>query len=140
MVFADGTYEGKPYLAAVTRATMAGSKTQLRRVIPLLQAARESVEGGDVNAMGKLKEAVALLGEDTDPAQLKEIQDQFPTLNEGERKNLANFVRSGLHQVKATLLKEIEAPEKGGQLVGDSLAGEWIAKTKERYEKWLSAL
>jgi hypothetical protein len=140
VVFADGTYEGKPYLAAVTKARMMGSKRQLRRVLPLLQTAWESTDGRDGNVLTTLKEAVSLLSEDADPAQLNELQSQFPTVDEGGRKNLANFVRSGLHHVKATLLKEIEAFEKAGRPTGGSSAREWIGKTQANYERWLSAL
>lgn len=140
VVFTDGTYEGKPYLAAVTKAQVMGSRTQLKRVMSLLQTVWESADNTDVDALTRLRELVSLLSEDADPAQLKELQGQFPTLSEGERKNLANFVRSGLHNVKATLLKEIEALQKQGQPTSGSSVREWIPKTKDRYERWLSAL
>jgi hypothetical protein len=55
-------------------------------------------------------------------------------------KNLANFMRAGLHSVKATLLKEIETLEKTGQPQRNVLSKEWISKTQEKYERWLSAL
>jgi hypothetical protein len=140
VVFEDGTYEGGAYLAAVINAQRAGNKTQLGRVIPILQTARESADDAGVSVLTRLKEAASLLSEDADPARLKESQNQFPTLNEGERKNLVNFMRSGLHKVKATLLKEIEAFEKKGQPMSGGLTREWISETKERYERWLSAL
>jgi len=140
VVFEDGTYEGKPYLAAVTRAQMVGSKVQLGRVIALLQAAREPTGEINVRALTGLKEAISVLSEDVDPGQLKDLQAQFPSLDEGAKKNLANFVRSGLHKVKATLLKEIAAFEKEGQLTSGSSVTEWVGKTKDRCEKWVSAL
>jgi hypothetical protein len=139
VVFTDGTYEGKPYLAAVTRAQVMGSATQLKRVLPLLQTTLESTAGTDGDVLTRLKETVSLLGEDAAPAQLNELEGQFPTLKEGERKNLENFVRSGLHNVKATLLKEIAAFEKAGQPTS-SLASGWLLKTRDKYERWLSAL
>lgn len=140
VVFADGTYEGKPYLAAVTRAGAAGSKEQLGRVLPLLQAARESSAGADENPLAGLKRAVSLLAEDVDPVRLKEVQDQFPTLDEGGKANMANFMRAGLHAVKATLLKEVEAFERAGRPQGGVSLREWVSKTEEKYERWLSAL
>ena len=73
-------------------------------------------------------------------AQLKELEEQFPNLNVNERENLANFIKSGLNYVKTTLVKEIDAFEKGGQQRNRNLIREWLVKTKERYEKWLSAL
>ena len=139
VVFTDGTYEGKPYLAAVTKAQMAGSKIQLRRVLRLLQGVKESTAGFDENPLAGLKKAVSLLSEDFDPNQLQALQDEFPTLDEVLSKNLANFMRAGLHSVKATLLNEIETLEKTGQ-PQRSLSKEWISKTQEKYERWLSAL
>jgi hypothetical protein len=140
VVFEDGTYEGKPYLAAVTKAQMVGSKAQLGRVLALLQAAR--VLGGetDVRALTELKEAISALSEDPDPGQLNNVLDKFPRLDEAGKKNLAGFVRSGLHSVKATMLKEIEAFEKDGQPTSGSLVNEWVGTTKDRCEKWVSAL
>jgi hypothetical protein len=140
VVFTDGSYEGKPYLAAVTRAQTMGSKTQLRRVLQLLQSIHESTADLDENALTGLKKSVSLLGEDVDPNQLKELQDQFPTLDEGQRQGPSNFMRAGLHSVKANLLKEIETFEKTGQSQRSVLIKEWISKTQEKYERWLSAL
>jgi len=116
-----------------------GSKTQLRRVLRLLQGVKESTASFDENPLAKLKKSVSLLGEDFEPNQLKALQDEFPTLDEVLCKNLANFMRAGLHSVKATLLKEIETLEQTGQ-PQRSLSKEWISKTQEKYERWLSAL
>jgi hypothetical protein len=140
VVFADGTYEGKPYLAAGTKAQMMGSRRQLRRVLPLIQTALVSMDSGDGNVLTKLKEAVSLLSEDSDPSQLNDLQGQFSTLDDGMRKNLVNFERAGLHNVKANLLKEIGAFGKADEPTSGSSAREWIVKTHERYERWLSAL
>ena len=139
VVFTDGTYEGKPYLAAVTKAQTAGSKTQLRRVLQLLQSVQNSTASVDENPLTGLKRSVSLLSEDVEPTQLNKIQDDFPTLDEVLSKNLANFMRAGLHSVKATLLKEIETLEKTGQ-PQRSVLTEWISKTQEEYQRWLSAL
>jgi hypothetical protein len=139
VVFTDGTYEGKPYLAAVTRAQTAGNKTQLRRVLQLLQSVQESKTDSNENPLTGLKRSVSLLSEDVEPTQLKKVQHEFPTLDEVLSKNLSNFMRAGLHSVKATLLKEIETLEKTGQPQG-SVLSEWISKTQEKYERWLSAL
>jgi len=38
------------------------------------------------------------------------------------------------------LLKEIAAFEKEGQLTSGSSVTEWVGKTKDRCEKWISAL
>jgi len=140
VVFTDGTYEGEPYLAAVTKAQTVGSKTQLRRVLQLPQSVKESTAGFDENPLTGLKKSVSLLSEDFEPNQLKELQAEFPTLDEVLCKNLANFMRAGLHSVKAMLLKEIETFEKKDQPQSSILINEWISKTQEKYERWLSAL
>jgi hypothetical protein len=140
VVFTDGTYEGKPYLAAVTKAQTAGSKTQLKRVLQLLQSVQESSAGFDESPLPGLKKSVSLLSEDFEPNQLKQLQDEFPTLDEVLCKNLANFMRAGLHTVKATLLKEITTLEKTGQPRRSVLIEKWISKTQDKYERWFSAL
>ena len=141
VVFEDGTYEGEPYLAAVNRAERAGNKAQLERVVPLLRAAREAADGGDLKSiLAGLKQDVAHLGEDAGAAQLKELQNRYPTLNDEGKGNLANFLRTGLHKVKTAVLKDIEAFESGATATSGGAAGEWLLKTRERYEKWLSAL
>jgi len=141
VVFEDGTYEGEPYLAAVTRAERVGSKTQLGRVVPLLRTAREAADGGDLKSvLVGLKEDVSRLGEDAGAAQLKELQNRYPTLSDEGKRNLANFLRTGLHKVKTAVLKDIEAFERGTRPASGGAVGEWLLKTRERYEKWLSAL
>jgi hypothetical protein len=140
VVFTDGTYEGKPYLAAVTKAQTAGSKTQLRRVLQLLQSVEDATSGFDEKPLTGLKKSVSLLSEDFEPNQLKELQDEFPTLDEVSCKNLANFIRAGLHSVKTAFLKDIETLEKTGQPQRSVLIKEWISKTQEKYERWRSAL
>jgi hypothetical protein len=37
-------------------------------------------------------------------------------------------------------MQEIDAFEKGGQQIKSNQIRDWLGKTKERYEKWLSAL
>jgi hypothetical protein len=140
VVFEDGSYEGAPYLAAVTRGQMMGSKAQLGRILPLLQAALESTDGARVSALLDVKERVLAISEEVETARLKELEGQFPNLNVNEKENLPNFIKFGLHYVKTTLVKEIDAFEKGGRQINGSLVREWLVKTKERYEKWLSAL
>ena len=93
VVFEDGTYEGKPYLAATINAKMAGNKTQSARVIPILQTAQDSADDAGASVLTRLKEATSLLSDDADPARLKESRNRFPTLSEGERENLVNFMK-----------------------------------------------
>jgi hypothetical protein len=87
-----------------------------------------------------VKESVLDLSEEVDTSRLKELQDQFPSLNVGEKNILSNYIKWGLHHVKATLMKEIDAFEERGQQTNSSEIREWLGKTKEKYEKWLSAI
>ena len=119
---------------------MVGSKAQLRRMLPLVQASWESTDTTGEEMLTRLKESVWLLGEDIDPAQLKELKGQFPTLNEDERKNLANFARFGLNKVKSTFLKDMNALGKAGRPLSRSSVREWLSKTRDDCERWLSAL
>lgn len=140
VVFEDGSYEGEPYLAAVTGAEMSGSRTQLGRVVRLLRTAREAAEDDTAGALPGLKEEVSRLGEDAGAAQLNTLHGQYPTLSADARPNLVNFTRFGLHKVKTTLLKDIEAFEREPRPPGGEALRGWLSKTRERYERWLSAL
>jgi hypothetical protein len=140
VVFADGTYEGNPLLAAVIKAQMTGCKIQLSRVLPLLQSALDGVSDNPVRALQEMKERVLAAREEVESSQLKELQDQFSNLGAEEKKNLAGSVKWGLHYVKVTVGKEIDAFEKGNRQMSGETIREWLLKTKERYEKWFAAL
>jgi hypothetical protein len=140
VVFEDGTYEGNPFLAAGIRGNMMGCKVQLGHALPLLKTALEATEGGRVGALLDMKERALALSEEVDASRLKELQDQFPSLDVNEKNILSNYIKWGMHHVKATLIKEIDSFEKGGQQTNSNQIREWLGKTKERYEKWLSAL
>jgi hypothetical protein len=140
VVFEDGTYEGSPFLAAGIRGQMMGCKVQLGHVLPLLKTALEATDGDQADALRDVKESVLDLSEEVDTPRLKELQDQFTGLNAGEKNILSNYIKWGLHHVKATLVKEIDAFEERGQQTNSSQIREWLGKTKEKYEKWLSAI
>ena len=127
-------------IAAVTKAQMMGNKTQLKRVLSLLQTAGVLTDGIDENLLPRLREDVSLLSDDSDPSQLTKLWDQFSNLDEGGEAESDKFARSGLHQVKTYLLKELEAREKTGQPMSGSFARDWILKTQDRYNQWLSVL
>lgn len=140
VVFEDGTYEGSPFLAAGIRGQMMGCKVQLGHVLPLLKTALEATDGDQADALRDVKETVLDLSEEVDTSRLKELQDQFPGLNAGEKDILSNYIKWGLRHVKGALVKEIDVFEERGQQTDSSQIREWLGKTKEKYEKWLSAI
>lgn len=140
VVFADGSYEGKPYLAATKRGEDVGSKQQLERVLHLLEAALESTEVAPKQTLLNLRQDAALLSEEIDIVWLKKLQQNFPTLNDNERNNLPNFVKYGLHQVKKDFLKELGDYEKTEKLADRSSERDWLMKAEVKYRKWQETL
>lgn len=138
VVFADGTYEGKPFLAGVQRAGMLGNRLQLDRVLPLIQNALDATDFN--SALSRFKEAVSALDEIVEHASSEELTSQFPTLSEGEKDNLLIFAKAGLRQVKSDVASAIAEFERSLGQAANSEFKAWLDKEKEKYEKWRSKL
>lgn len=136
VVFVDGSYEGRPYLAAVQRGETMGSKIQLTRVLRLLEAAIGNPEKEWGHILRQLKDDAASLSEEVSPASVDNLKRSFPTLNDAEKQNLTNFVKVGLHRVKIDLLTEISGFEKSASLPAISAVQAWLLKTEAKYKRW----
>ncbi|HYG80586.1 MAG TPA: hypothetical protein VD861_09375 [Pyrinomonadaceae bacterium] len=138
VVFADGTYEGKPDLAMWQRARAVGSKLQIDRILTLIQNALET--GDDASALERFKEAVSSLGETAGPEFLEELRSQFQGSSQGQEDNMRGVVRSCLHNLKAGLKNAIAEFESGAKQAADNSFKTWLEGKKEAYESWRSRL
>lgn len=139
VVFEDGTYEGEPFLAALINALMAGSKAQLEQVLALLREAFEATGDSNKDVVLNLKRGASGLSEEAEPAQIKELGARFRTLDDYQKPNLKTYATLGLHDVKASLLKDIDEFERGNA-ADSGLLRAWLSKTRDKYGKWLNAL
>lgn len=138
VVFTDGTYEGKPYLAGSQRAAALGSKMQLDRILPLIENA---LDAADVNAaLDQFKEDVSSLDEIVDPTSFEVLMQEFPTLNETQRNSMFNSVRGGLHKIKSYLLSRLADFERTSKQTANSSFKDWLLKEKELSERLRSKL
>jgi hypothetical protein len=138
VVFTDGTYEGKPYPAAIKRAEDIGHRQQLDKVLSLIDAAL--VAANTDSAIGEFKAAVSSLDIVAGSTSLDQIESEFPTLNADQKRNLMNSVRGGLHVVKRCLTLDIAELERGPKQTSNSASRHWLEKEKEKYERWRSKL
>lgn len=135
VVFADGSYEGRPYLAALQRGEALGSQTQLTRVLRLIEAALGSQEES-AQVLGRLKDEALSLSEAVGPAAVENLKQSFPALSDAERLNLTKFVKAGLHLVKVDLLTEINGFVQSTSRPETSSLQAWLLKTEAKYKKW----
>ena len=85
VVFADGSFEGEPDVAAEMAADMTGERLQLTGVIPLLRKVAAS-PSGDPDQLNNLQKEIAALSEDFDPAVAADLIERFATASEDHAK------------------------------------------------------
>jgi hypothetical protein len=139
--FDDGSYEGDANAAAKIRAFLIGEKTQVGKVVPLFQDALNEKDPNVSQAIEKFRMSVDSLSKEVDPDVLRKLQEAFPGLNQEAKAGLKIPLEVSLNRVKFDLLKSLQELERAnGQSLNAGVFQEWLAKTKERYEKWLSRL
>lgn len=133
-VFADGNYEGEPALAALFKGTALGNRKNLERVIDIFRTATDPEEL--VSQLNDLKDR---LNEDTDPAWAAQLHLMLPAMPANSTDALNGFVRSGMHQVKVSVERDVRYFELVKQRKNPELIKQWLEVTKEKYERWLNA-
>lgn len=137
VVFADGTFEGDPSGATSFKSIRASEKTELLRLIPLLENAMSSP--ADVrDALKNLERDVRFPGTGSATATGPNASTT-PTMTPPESgRNQAN-VETFFPPIRADLVKEIR------QLLSDDRLDKtryvrWLGFTKRRFERWLARL
>jgi hypothetical protein len=140
VVFADGSYEGKPHLARLIAAKSIGATVQLDRVLPLIATALDSTGVDKAELVTNLKEAVSALDVGVQPAYADQLRMQFSTLDEDELKGYYGSIVLGLEQVKGGMLGDLNKFTKDLEKDPNASVRGWLAKEQERYEKWRAQL
>ena len=130
LVFADGTYEGDAEPAAEFRGFVAGRKTELERIVPVL----ENTLAGDVSAKS-LRADLSALSYDVNPSDVAELAIAFPDI---KRERLQWLIEASVHLVRRELLAEVERFEQRGYRKESFRS--WLTHTKDRYSNWLARL
>src|SRR6185295_18068061 len=127
LVFEDGTYEGDVQPAASYRGWTAGRKTELERIVPVLENALA------LNASAEsLRTDLSALSFDSNPADVAELAQAFPGV---KRERLQTSVEVSIHGVRRELLKDLESFQQRGH--GKEDFRSWLKRTRDRYSAWL---
>ncbi len=138
-VFADGSYEGAPGLAAMIKGDAIGNRKHLARVVAALNelSSREVLSSAQV--IYELRALVAMLDETADSYLMDELQSDFPMLGPESIPALSRYLRHGQHEVKSYLLGDVGQLESAaGKTENEKAIAVWLPRTKAKYEYWLA--
>lgn len=134
-VFRDASYQGDARTAATFRGNMVGRKIQVEKVVHMLRTfaaeSRPSLEN--------FKNQIAGLPNDVDIAAVDDIVRDLSGFTEQMRLEIKDSVDIGSSGVKIDLLKELQQFVDAQAPVPHAFR-DWLVRTKERYEDWLSRL
>jgi len=132
-LFTDGSYEGDIDNAMGFIGAKKGRKTQLARVIELLEKA-----ANEKSNVTSLKDKITTLDIVADPAAVEELRQQFPQERPiGRSKTL---IEIGLVQMREDVLKELVEFGIHSRYSDPSAFTTWLTSTKERYQVWLNRM
>lgn len=130
LVFEDGSYEGDPKSAASLRGFAAGSKTELTRLVPVLESALAMSD-----SLENLRRQLNDVSVAVDSADVAALSEAFPGI---ESKRLQLSLEAATHGVKRDVLKELDSFEKSRHQAGEYQT--WLTNLKGRYADWLARL
>jgi hypothetical protein len=133
-VFADGTFEGQSGLAALIKGAAFGNRLRLERVVQALRNAGDN----PTEIESQLKYLQDSINEETEPYMIETLRTILPPLPPDATPVLEGFIRSGMHDVKVNLIRDVnrfESLKRAGNL---RLTETWTPLTKAKYERWLA--
>ena len=133
-VFADGSFEGQSGLPALIKGAAFGNRLRLESVVQALRNA-----GDDPTEIeSQLKYLQDSINEETEPYMIETLRTILPPLPPDATPVLEGFIRSGMHDVKVNLIRDVnrfESLKRAGNL---GLTETWTPLTKAKYERWLA--
>ena len=130
LVYEDGTYEGEAEPAATYLGFAAGRKTELKRIVPVLESALVTSA-----SLEEVRLQLVNLSYDADDADVASLAKVFPGF---DRLRLKSPIETAIHGVRKDLLDQLDRFQKGEDSTGSFL--EWLTRTRDRYSSWLSRL
>ena len=122
MVFEDGSYEGEVESAATYRGYVIGRKTELKRIVPVLEnavATSASIE--------TLRRQLSALSHDFENDDIAALAKAFPGI---ELKKLESSVEAGIHGIRKEVFDQLETFKDGQHSEGDFQV--WLTDIKEQ--------
>lgn len=130
LVFEDGSYEGETEPAAIHRGYAIGNKTELKRVVALLE---EALEGS--TSIENLRTKLSNLSYDFDESDMAALAKAFPEI---DRNKLQTSVEVSIHWLRRGVLDHLDRFQPGPGSSGDFSV--YLRTMKDRYSEWLLRL
>ncbi len=130
LIYEDGTYEGDSQPAALYLGFTAGRKTELKRIVPVLESALATSA-----SLEELRLQLTRLSYNVDDADVSALVQGFPKL---DRMRLKSPIDTAIHGVRKELLDDLDRFQKDQYRTGTPL--EWLTRTRDVYSGWLSRL
>jgi hypothetical protein len=133
VIFEDGTYEGEVEPAGNYRAFMVGDKSELKRIVPILQVASAAGTGA-VDPAAELRSQLQSLSYDIDEADFASLVQAFPSL---KAESLRAAAEGSVHHMRRELLQDLERFQS---TAGVKDFQSWLDGNSKRYSSWLARL
>lgn len=130
VVYEDGTYEGEAQPAATYLGFAAGRKTELERIVPVLESALTASQ-----SLEELRLQLTSLTYDVDDADVAALVEAFPQL---DRMRLKSPIETAIHGVRKELLDNLDRFQKDP--VPDRHLSRMVDAYADVYSDWLDRL
>ena len=130
LVFEDGSYEGDSAPAATHRGFVIGNKTELKRIVALLEDALASSL-----SIENVRTQLSKLSYDFDQSDVSVLANEFPGI---ERDKLQTPIEAAIHLLRKDVLDHLDGFQPGPGSSGDFRV--YLQTMKDRYAGWLLRL
>ena len=133
-VFADGTYEGEPGLAALIKGKAVGNRKNLERVVGTIGEITDPIQLSQ-----QFKYLHDGMDEEVEGYLVDTLRAMLPALPKDAKDGLHSFIRAGMHEVKVNLERDAEMLQHIGERNDSATSTKWVERFKTKYERWFSA-
>ena len=133
-VFADGTYEGEPALAALIKGTALGNRKNLEHVVQTIGYAEDPGQLAQ-----QLLHLQAGMNEEVETYLIEQLVGMFPMLTADARDTLINYIRSGMHEVKSNLQRDAQHLRAITRHNNPQINKRALEDIKAKYARWWAA-
>lgn len=130
VIFKDGSFEGDGAPAATYFGFVIGNRTELKRIVPLLDNALSAA-----SSIEAVQKQLGELSYDFDESDVAELAREFPQI---DRKKLESPVEVAIHSMRKNVVDHLERFRSGSGSPGDFQ--QYLQGMKARYSEWLTRL
>ena len=141
VVFEDYTYEGDAESAARKACMDEGERLQLPRLLRLVRGAQGAGEVETVEAVRKLREGIAALGDTAPQVSVDAMLAAYAAPAPAYTRHVREGIEVTMHIVRTELLNDLERFEQRHKAApADDGFKHWLAEQQTRFEAWLARL